>query len=345
MISESVKLISVVVPVFNEAENIGEFFRRVVPIMESLGPRYDYEIVATDNCSTDNTFELLQAEAERNHRIRAYRLSKNFGFQRSILTGLSLTRGDAALQLDCDLQDPPEMIAEFLCLWESGYHVVYGIRKKRQEGPVITGARKVFYRLINALSDEELPTDAGDFRLIDRRIIDELSRIKDTHPYIRGTIASLGFRQVGIPYERAKRANGVSKFSFRDLFALASDGILNHSLVPLRLATYTGLALSVTSLLVMVAYIIARLTIGVGWPNGFATLIVVNLFSFGVLSVFLGIIGEYIGRIHEQLKDLPISIIERSINHDFNAVPPGTQLRPASHDMHPRRGNDESNAA
>lgn len=314
MNSSNQQLISIVVPVYNERENIDSFFARVVPILESLNPEFDYEIVVTDNCSTDGTFDRLLEIAERNRRVTVFRFSRNFGYQKSILTGLLKAHGAAAIQLDCDLQDPPELIPEFLRLWKDGNQVVYGIRKKRQEGFLITGIRKLFYCLINAISNEELPADAGDFRLMDRKILEELRKFNDDRPYIRGTIASLGFRQIGIPYERAERTNGESKFSVLELFALAGDGILNHSLVPLRLATYTGLLLSFTSLTLMLGYIVAKLVFQLEWPGGFTTLIVAILFSFGMLSVFLGIIGEYVGRIHQQLKDRPITIIEQSVN-------------------------------
>ena len=195
----SKKLVSVVVPVFNEEENVARLHAAVTETMAPLGERYDWEFVFTDNHSSDRTFELLEGLAKQDPRVRAFRFSRNFGFQRSIWTGYALARGDAAVQLDCDLQDPPGLIPEFLRLWEQGYKVVYGIRRSRPEGWWINLYRKVFYRLIDFLSEDDLPKDAGDFRLVDRRVLDELRLIHDQQPYLRGSIAALGFRQIGVP--------------------------------------------------------------------------------------------------------------------------------------------------
>ena len=214
-------------------------------VVEPLSREYEFEFVFTDNHSTDRTFSILRQLADRDSRIRVYRFSKNFGFQRSIMTGYSRACGAAAIQLDVDLQDPPSLIPRFLEIWREGADVVYGIRIKRREGWLITLQRSLFYRLISWLSEERLSIDAGDFRLISRRIIDLLKNFEDVQPYLRGTIATLGFKQVGIPYRRNARLKGESKFPFSKLVSLALDGILNHSVVPLRLATYFGLTVSV----------------------------------------------------------------------------------------------------
>lgn len=308
------KLLSIVVPVFNEEENIGPFYQRVTNVLVGLKSHYDFEIIFTDNHSTDKTFEKLEHLTNIDCRVRVLRFSRNFGYQRSILTGYLVSRGDAAIQLDCDLQDPPELIAEFIRLWESGYAVVYGIRRSRKESRWIHGLRKIFYRLIDLLSEDSLPHDAGDFRLIDRRIIEELRKIDDAQPYIRGTIAALGFKQVGVPYDRAERVRGRSKFSLRDLIQLGLDGVLNHSIVPLRIATYTGLLVSALTSLGLVGYLIGRFMFGKQWPAGFATTTIMILFSLSLNALFLGIIGEYLGRIYQQVKKRPMTVIEREIN-------------------------------
>ena len=251
-------LISIVVPVYNEEPNILPFHDRVSTIAAGLGDRFRFEFVFTDNHSVDRTFALLTEIAARDPRVRAFRFSRNFGFQRSILTGYMQCRGDAAVQLDVDLQDPPELIEKFLETWQSGADVVYGVRIQRQEGRGITAARAAFYRLIDLLSEEELPVDAGDFRLISRRVIDLLCSYRDATPYLRGTIATLGFRQVGVPYTRAARERGESKFPFSKLLSLALDGILNHSTVPLRIGTWFGLSVSVLTLVMMVGYAIGK---------------------------------------------------------------------------------------
>jgi dolichol-phosphate mannosyltransferase len=226
------------------------------------------------------------------------------------MTGYSRARGDAAIQLDVDLQDPPELINRFLEEWRSGAEVVYGIRVKRQESWIINAQRVLFYRLIDRLSEEKIPLDAGDFRLISRRVIDLLKSFEDAQPYLRGTIATLGFKQVGIPYSRNARVRGESKFPFSKLVSLAMDGILNHSTVPLRISTYFGLAVSVITLLSVFGYVVARLVLGSKWPAGFATLAALGLASISINAMLLGIIGEYLGRMYQQMKKQPLTIIE-----------------------------------
>jgi dolichol-phosphate mannosyltransferase len=222
--------------------------------------------------------------------------------------------GDAVVQLDCDLQDPPAMILEFLRRWEEGYHVVYGIRSRRAEGWGITMLRKTFYRAINLLSEHPLPLDAGDFRLVDRRIVEVLRRHDDANPYLRGMIATMGFRQVGVEYSRDSRRFGESKFRFWQLMQLALDGIASHSLVPLRLATYLSQAIFVIACLVIGVFAIGRLTPGNEWPAGFATLAVLVLVSTSINALLLGIQGEYIGRILRQVQHHPLTIVEKQID-------------------------------
>jgi len=264
--TERKRLISICVPVFNEERNIELLYAALVPVMQQVRDRYDFELLFTDNHSTDRTVDILTDLARRDPRVRAIRFSRNFGFQRSIFTAYSNARGDAAVQIDCDLQDPPSLILEFLTKWEAGYQVVYGIRATRQEHWWMNVTRKIFYRLIDSLSEDPLPHDAGDFRLVDRRVLNELLKFEDYQPYLRGTIATLGFEQIGISYARAERQRGESKFSFGQLLGLALDGILNHSVVPLRIATYLGLLISVTTFLGIVSYGIGHIVLGKDWP-------------------------------------------------------------------------------
>jgi glycosyltransferase involved in cell wall biosynthesis len=308
-------LISIVVPVYNEELNILPFYERIRPVLASLNQRFRFEFVFTDNHSTDRTFALLSQLAASDPRIRAFRFSRNFGFQRSILTGYTRCRGDAAIQLDVDLQDPPELIEAFLNRWQAGADVVYGIRAQRAEGWAITTARVIFYRLVDMLSDERLPVDAGDFRLISRRVIDILCAYRDANPYLRGTIATLGFEQVGIEYVRAPRQRGESKFPFSKLVSLAIDGILNHSTVPLRFATYFGLFASFITIFIMLVYAFVRLVLHAEWPAGFATLAALVLVSISINAMLLGIIGEYLGRMYRQVREAPLTIVEAAIDH------------------------------
>ena len=237
-------LVSIIVPALNEEKNIRPLYEALLPIWQAESDRYQFELIFTDNHSTDRTFELAAQLAAEDCRVRVFRFSRNFGFQQSILTGYRKSRGAAVVQIDCDLQDPPTLISEFLRKWETGYHVVYGIRRKRKEGMVITALRSGFYALVDALSEYPLPRQAGDFRLVSRAIVDELNRIHEPQPYIRGIIAGLGFNQTGIPYDREERKRGESKFSLRKLLSLGVDGVLSTSVVPLRVATYLGLTVS-----------------------------------------------------------------------------------------------------
>ena len=308
------KMISVIIPVYNEDENIKLAYDALTLVMLDIQDKYDYELLFTDNHSTDNTFEIIRDLSQTDNRIRALRFSRNFGYQRSILTGYIHAKGDMAVQIDCDMQDPPEIIKKFLKHWEMGYDVVYGVRRSRRENWLITSLRKIFYRLIDFLSEDYLPKDAGDFRLIDRKVLNVLKEIRDQQPYLRGAIAAVGFKQIGIPYDRNARIRGKSKFSMGNMIRLALDGMLNHSIIPLRIAIYTGFFVTVISIVLVIVYFIGKLIYGPLWNAGFATTTILILISIGLNGLFLGIIGEYIGRIYKQVKDSPLIIIEETIN-------------------------------
>jgi polyisoprenyl-phosphate glycosyltransferase len=307
-------LISLVVPVYNEEDNLDDFYADVRRVTDPLAAQYVFEFVFTDNHSTDNTPNFLRDLARADPRIHAYRFSRNFGYQRSILTAYLKCRGDAAIQLDCDLQDPTELIVEFLKRWREGYDVVYGTRVSRNESWKWSFVRKIFYWLVDFLSEDPIPLDAGDFRLVSRRVIEELRRIDDTRPYLRGTIATLGFNQLGIDYDRGARTRGSSKFSLHDNVMLALDGIVNQSVVPLRVATYVGIAVSFLTLLAIFGYLIAYFTVGFRAPPGFTTTTILILGSLSINAMLLGILGEYIGRMYLQMKNKSLSIIERELH-------------------------------
>lgn len=317
LLERSKPLVSLIVPVYNEEANILLFYQAVRAIIDLLADQYDFEFIFTDNHSTDQTPELLRELSRQDSRVRAYRLSRNFGYQRSILTAYLRSEGQAAIQLDCDLQDPPELIPLFLEKWRGGSDVVYGIRKSRLEATRWTLARKFFYWLVDFLSEDPIPHDAGDFRLISKRVIEELRRIKDPSPYLRGTIATLGFQQTGINYSRRARMAGESKFSFYNNVMLALDGIINQSIVPLRMATYLGLAVSCLTVLASIGYIAAYFIVGFRAPAGFTTMTVLILTSLGINAMLLGIIGEYLGRMYLQMKNRSLSIIERELHDEL----------------------------
>jgi dolichol-phosphate mannosyltransferase len=222
--------------------------------------------------------------------------------------------GAAALQIDCDMQDPPELIPQFLQLWEQGFDVVVGIRRARSEGRLLQFMRRTFYWLVRRISDEHLAEGAGDFRLVDRSVIERLRWVNDTHPYTRGLISALAARQTGIVYDRDQRRFGTSKFPIRHLFPLAVDGIVNHSLAPLRLATYIGLAVSLLAAFAVVYCISSYLLHGENWPRGYASLATLLMISIGINATLVGIMGEYIGRIYDAVRRKPLSIIEQTLN-------------------------------
>ena len=296
------KIISIVIPCYNEEDNVLPIYNEICRVWKAQVSEYDLEMIFIDDHSCDSTFSVLQDLLKADKRLKIIRLSKNFGHQKAIFAGVIHSSGEAVIQLDCDLQDPPSMIPEMIRFWEEGNHIVYGIRRSRDESLPMQYLRKTAYVVINWLSEAHLPVNAGDFRLIDSKIIEILKKLDDDQSYLRGTIASLGFRQHGIEYDRNARHKGRSKYSLWKLFKLGVNGILNHSAVPLRLATCFGLLISVITLILLVLYALFWY-LGIGnWPEGFATTTLLIIFSIGLNSIFLGIIGEYLARIYRVLK-------------------------------------------
>ncbi|KAF1008011.1 MAG: putative glycosyltransferase [Luteibacter sp.] len=306
-------LISIAIPVFNEEGNIEALYARLDALAHSLANECELEFVFSDNCSTDSTWSMLEALAAKDQRIRAIRFSKNFGFQRSILANYLHTRGDAVLQIDADLQDPPELLKEFLALWKQGYHVVYGVRRARPEGKLIHSFRKVGYWFIDRISEHPIPRNAGDFRLVDRKVIQALAEQRSAEPYLRGLIAGMGFRQIGLTYDRAAHVAGSSKFGVAQLIRLGLTGVFNHSLIPLRLATVAGIAILSLSAIGAIYYLVLKL-IFPDLPRGLASLHILILFGIGFQSLLLGILGEYLLRIYRILRREPIAIVQDALN-------------------------------
>lgn len=305
--------ITVLIPVYNEERNVRSAYNAVVKVFEEL-PAYELEILFTDNHSIDATPVELEKLAAEDTRVKVVRFARNFGFQRSVLTGYRLATGRAAIQLDCDLQDPPELILEFVRLWEAGHDVVVGVRRKRKENFLLQLGRRWFYWLVTAISDDDIIENAGDFRLVDRTVLDRLAKINDVQPYTRGLISSLAARQIGIPYDRNARQFGASKFPLRRLTGFAADGLVSHSLFPLRVAGFTGFFVFIGTLFLLAFYGVSWLIAGQDWPAGFATTTILILFSLALNAMFIGIVGEYVGRIYIQVRERPITIIERTIN-------------------------------
>lgn len=309
--------ISIIVPVFNEERNVRLAYDAISAVFEGLKKSYDFEIVFTDNHSTDGTFRELSTLAGEDSRVRVIRFARNFGFQRSVLTGYRHALGDAAIQMDCDLQDSPEMFKDFLKLWEEGHDVVVGVRRKREEeGALLTAMRRLFYKILDSISDDNIMRDGGDFRLVDRSILDQLKTLQTAQPYMRALTSSLAAHQIGVPYDRTARQFEQSKFPLRRLIGFAFDGIFGHSTLPLKLATYVGITISFITLFLSGFYILSNLMFGQAWPSGFATTTVLILFGIGLNGIFMGILGEYISRIYRQVHPMPTTIVETMINVD-----------------------------
>lgn len=309
------RLISIITPVYNEECSLDAYYDRLSKSINKLSSRYDFEIIFTDNCSTDNTFEKLKELTQKDSRIRVFRFSKNFGFQKSIWFGYYKSKGDAAIEIDVDLQDPPEMLEEMLGYWERGYKIVYGIRRDRQEGFIINSLRKIFYRLVRKISDYDIPNDAGDFMLIDKDIIKHLRKIKLSDPYIRGTIFGFGYSKFGIEYKRDARHVGVSKFPSLKLIQFAATAFVNTSIFPLRMATFAGLFAAFLSILLGVYFVIDKLFLEDDLPRGITAILVLVLASIAINSILIGILGEYCGKIYRQFSASDIiPIVENEID-------------------------------
>lgn len=300
----------------------------VLEQFDVLGERYRFEIIFTDNHSDDGTEQELEKLAARDNRVKVIRFARNFGFQKSLLTAYRQASGAAAIQIDCDLQDPPALIPQFLKLWEDGHDVVIGIRRKREESRSLSLFRRLYYKIVTSISEDNIIENAGDFRLVDRQILDQLRQINDTHPYTRGIISSLAARQTGITYDRKARQHGKSKFPLRRLTGFAADGIVSHSMFPLRIATYAGLLVFLVAIAISIYVIGGWLIFGREWPVGYGSVVLLLLISIGLNGIFIGVVGEYVGRIYNQVRVRPTTIVERTINTDQD-VPsnePGEKL-------------------
>lgn len=312
-------LISIAIPVLNEEHNIKSLYQRLVALGEKMKERCDLEFFFSDNHSDDNTWEILTELSRKDSRVRAIRFSKNYGFQRSILANYMHARGDAVMQIDADLQDPPELLEEFFARWTEGYQVVYGIRKKRPENIFLNMFRKFGYWAIDKISEYPIPRDVGDFRLVDRKVIKSICQIKTTHPYLRGMIADLGFNQTGIIYDRNARVAGESKFNVSGLLKLGLTAVFNHSTIPLRAASFLGIAILAISLIAALYYLILRLT-HPELPQGLASIHILVLFGIGINAFLLGIIGEYILRIYLVMRAEPVAVVEKSLNIEYHEL-------------------------
>jgi polyisoprenyl-phosphate glycosyltransferase len=304
-------LISIFTPAFNEEENVLLVYEAVKSVMSTVSEKYCYEHVFSDNASTDHTAEILLELAKNDKHMKIILLAKNFGPAKSTFNGLGRCKGEAIIQLDADLQEPPSMILTFLEKWELGYKVVYGVWSDRKENWLMKSTRKIYYFLANMLSNETLIPMVGDFRLIDRRVLNEVKKVKDYNPYLRGIIANIGFEQIGIPYVRENRTRGKSSMTLPKLIDYGINGIISHSTILLRLSTIIGTLILLGSLGYIGFVILSTLLVG-GAPPGIPAVLVIILFLSGVQLTFLGLIGEYIGRIFQQSIERPL-VVEKDL--------------------------------
>lgn len=316
---EKRKLISLVLPVYDEEDNVLNAYETLVGVL-STQSQYDFEFIFTDNHSRDQTFVLLKELSERDSRVRVLRFNRNYGFHRSLMSGYRLAKGDAVVQIDCDLQDPPEVILDFLRHWERGHDVVVGIRKNRGDGRLITASRRFFYKFLSYIAEDNVSGEAGDFRLIDRSVLNRLIKLNDRAPYIRGLSSAFATNQIGVSFQRRKRQAGVSKFPPLKLFRMAGEGIFSLTLFPLYLAGYVSALVAVVTFALGLYYFIAALLFGASWPSGFATLVLLLLFSIGLNGSFLAILGRYLGQVYRQQQNRPYIVVEKVLNVDSGVL-------------------------
>lgn len=309
------KRVSLVAPFYNESGNVLEFFRRVDAVAASM-PQYEFEVIAVNDGSRDNTWaELVEARALYPN-VHLADLSRNFGKEAALTAGLDRAHGDAVVPIDSDLQHPPELLAQMLEQWEQGAEVVLARRTDRQtDGKLQKLSATSFYRFHNKISNVHVPMDVGDFRLMDRRVVDALRQLPENHRFMKGLFAWVGFRTVTIPYVHANRGAGVSNFNFWKLWNLALEGITSFSTAPLKIWTYIGLGVSALAFLYAVVIIVKTLVLGVDTP-GYASLMAGIMFVGGVQLIGIGVLGEYVGRIYHEVKRRPVYLVREEHERD-----------------------------
>jgi glycosyltransferase involved in cell wall biosynthesis len=319
-VSESIRLtgltepdLSVVLPVCNEEDNIPILYSRLHSVLEKTG--MDYEIIFVDDGSGDKSLERLHVLAAKDHHVMVVELARNFGHQVAITAGLDHARGNAVVVMDADLQDPPEVLPQLIAKLREGHDVVYAIRQQRKEGWLKRTTYAVFYRLLRRVANVEIPLDAGDFCIMDRTVVNLLRSMPERNRFVRGIRSWVGLRQTGLPYERQARNAGRPKYSFGRLMLLALDGLISFSYTPLRVASISGFGISVISFLLAGFFLIKKLTTGLD-PPGFATLVVAIFFLAGIQLITVGIMGEYIGRIFDEVKRRPLYVVRRVTGHE-----------------------------
>ncbi len=305
---------SIIIPVYNESEVIRETYNRLLTVMNQT--KQSYELIFVNDGSTDTTAAIIREFIAKDKNVKLIDLSRNFGHQIAISAGMDSASGDAIVIIDADLQDPPEVILQMIEKWKEGYEVVYGKRIKRKGESFFKNiTAKLYYRLLKQMTSVDIPVDTGDFRLIDKKVREVFLTLTEKNRYVRGLISWAGFKQTAVEYVRDERFAGTTKYPLKKMIKFALDGITSFSNKPLKLAIYTGMALSALSFIYLLVVVIQKLftyTTIIGW----ASIIAVNLFFNGIILMFLGIIGEYIGRIYEEAKNRPLYVIREKIGFD-----------------------------
>jgi dolichol-phosphate mannosyltransferase len=308
-------LLSIIVPTYNEELGILEFYRRTKAVVDSLTPEFDYELIFINDCSTDQTLTRLVELSKVDTKIKVISFSKNFGNQAGITAGIDYAKGDIAVIIDDDLQDPPELIHQFIDQWKNGYKVVYGVRPKhRGVNPLFQVLAKIFYRTLSKLSDTKIPADTGDFRLLDRQVLNSLKNMREENRYYRGMVSWVGFKQVGLEYERDARYAGKSTFSLQKYIQFALNGLTSFTDRPLYFSTILGFLITIVTFILAVQIIITKImnpSFSIpGWPS----LAVIILFFGGIQLLSIGVVSIYISKIYRAAKNRPLYIIDEAHN-------------------------------
>jgi dolichol-phosphate mannosyltransferase len=301
---------SIIAPIYNERENLPELYRRVTEVMDVTGE--SWELILVDDGSTDGSSDRIRELAKKDKHVRPVIFARNFGHQVAVTAGLDYSRGDAVVIIDADLQDPPELIHEMALKWKEGNEVVYAVRAEREgESWFKLWTASMFYRIIYRITDVKIPLDTGDFRLMDRKVVNVMNQMRERHRFLRGMSAWVGFKQVGVEYKRAARQAGETKYPFRKMFKLAVNAVTGFSYFPLQVATYVGFTSAVISILAIPIVIYLRVA-GHQQLTGQATTLIAVLFLGGVQLISLGVLGEYIGRLYDEAKGRPLYIVREA---------------------------------
>lgn len=312
---------SIVIPVFNEHDGLPELYERMRSLLDKImktgsGVNDDAEVILVNDGSRDGSAEVLDEIAKKDPRFRVLHFSRNFGHQTAITAGLEWASGDTVTVMDADLQDPPEVILEFIQKWREGFEVIYGVRRKREgETAFKLWTAKLFYRIIRKITQFDIPVDTGDFRLMDRRAVDALLKLRERHRFIRGLVSWIGYKQTGVLYDRASRKHGETHYPFKKMLKFALDGVTSFSMFPLQIATYVGVFSSACAFLGILYTLYLRF-----WTtrtiHGWSSMMIVVLFLGGVQLLAIGVIGEYLGRVFDEVRRRPLYFVSKSVNFD-----------------------------